>query len=237
VIPAVDLKNGVCVRLRQGDFAQKTVYSDKPVDVAQTFQQAGAQRLHVVDLDGAESGKSANSLVVESLIESLDIPVQLGGGIRSIQQMEEWFGRGVASLIVGTLAILKPQLFVQALKEFGPERCILAVDAKNGKVMVSGWQEEASYSTLDLALNFKPDGLERLLYTDISRDGMFTGPNIRATKELAQSSGLKVTASGGIASQDDLASLRQLESVGVDSVVVGRAFYENRISLEEAFRC
>lgn len=237
VIPAIDLKDGECVRLKRGDFSEKTVYSQRPLEVACAFRDKGAKRLHVVDLDGAESGEGGNQAIIQSLIDGIDIPIQLGGGLRSLALMQAWLEKGMDSLIVGTLAIEQPELFVQAMQKFGPERLILAVDAKNGKVMSAGWQKESAYTAAQLALKFKSYGLQRLLYTDILRDGMGLGPNVEATKDLAQKTGLKVTASGGVGSLDDLVKLRQLSAFGVDSVVVGRAFYENQLNLEEAFSC
>lgn len=235
VIPAIDLKDGQCVRLKQGKFSDKIIYSNEPLKMAHHFCDKGAQRLHVVDLDGAESGQSKNREVLLALAREVDVPIQLGGGIRTHQDIEFWLTQGIATVIIGTLATRDPEIVRGAIQEFGPERITLSVDAKEGRVMTHGWQTESNYTALDLATKFKPHGLQRILYTDIARDGMFTGPNISATKELAQQSGLKVTASGGVSSAKDLQRLAELEIFGVDSVVVGKAFYENKIKPEEVF--
>jgi phosphoribosylformimino-5-aminoimidazole carboxamide ribotide isomerase len=235
VIPAIDLKDGKCVRLKQGIFSDKKVYADDPVAVALSYQEAGAKRLHLIDLDGAESGVSKNVGTITGILDELTIPVQIGGGIRSVADIGNRIALGADRVIVSTLAVKSPDEFKKALKEFGTDRLILAVDARNGKVAIRGWQEEVDITATDLALEFKEDGLQRVLYTDIARDGMFTGPNIAMTKELAIKSGLKVIASGGISGLQDLDALRQIELYGIDSVVVGKAFYEGKIKPEDVF--
>jgi phosphoribosylformimino-5-aminoimidazole carboxamide ribotide isomerase len=235
IIPAIDLKDGKCVRLRQGIFSEKKIYADDPAATAVAFQDAGAKRLHLIDLDGAESGIAKNETVIRAILSELTIPIQIGGGIRKLDDIRKWLTFGVDRVIVGTLAVQEPEVFLAALTEFGGEKLIIAVDARDGKVAIKGWQEDADISAPDLALEFKEDGLQRILYTDITRDGMFSGPNIGATKEIAIKTGLKVIASGGIGSLADLDALKKLELFGVDSVVVGKAFYEGRIKPEDVF--
>ncbi len=235
VIPAIDLKDGRCVRLKQGAFADQTIYSENPVAVAREFERCGASRLHIVDLDGAQTGESKNAETVRQIIDACRLPVQLGGGIRSLENVRFWLKAGVDAVIVGTLAVREPDTFRQALSEFGG-RVTLAVDARDGEVMVAGWQEGTKTSATALALRFKKDGLSRLLYTDISRDGMFAGPNVEQTRLVAETTGLKVTASGGVSSARDLQQLAELAPFGVDSAVVGKAFYEKKLNPEEIFR-
>lgn len=235
IIPAIDIKEGKCVRLKQGVFLQKTVYSDNPEEVALYFQNLGAKRLHVVDLDGAKTGTSKNRALIREILSEVQIPIQLGGGIRSFAQVEQWLDLGIESIIIGTMAVKQPEVVEQSLEQFGSERLILAVDARDGKVAIEGWQRDSEVRAVDLVQYFKHAGIERILYTDISRDGMLSGPNLSAIKEMAVSTRLKVTASGGISSKQDLIDLEELESFGVDSVIVGRAFYECRISPEEVF--
>lgn len=237
IIPAVDLKEGQIVRLRQGDFAQKTVYAGDPLEAARHFQEKGAPRLHIVDLDGTQSGRPSNQATVESLVDRLTIPLQLGGGIRSVEAIDFWLSRGVDRVVVGTLALEAPGLFDQALDMFGGKRLILAVDVRDGSVMTHGWQTQTSFTAAEIALRFKPRGLKRVLFTDISRDGMFSGPNLETTRQLAQETGLRVIASGGISTKKDLANLAALKAVGVEAAVVGKAIYENRLTLEELFSC
>lgn len=229
VIPAIDIKNGKCVRLRQGEFSEDTIYSDKPEEVARAFHAAGARRLHIVDLDGAKSGVPQNTAPIQKIVMEVPVAVQLGGGIRSLDHIAFWFNLGVKAVILGTLAVEQPEIVNQALKKFSPERIILSTDARNGMVAIQGWQKSAGVSAIMLAQAFKSVGLKRVLYTDISRDGMLCGPNLETTRQLALSTGLRVTASGGISSVEDLKALQKLEEYGVDSVVVGRAFYEGRI--------
>ncbi len=235
IIPAIDIKAGVCVRLKQGNFSEQTVYSDSPVETALYFQELGAQRLHLVDLDGAETGKSNNKAVIAEILSNVKIPIQLGGGIRSFEDIKSWLTAGIHSVILGTLALENPQVVKRALDEFGPERIIVAMDTRKGKIAVKGWRQQSEIEAVELAQNYKRLGLKRVLYTDIARDGMLTGPDINALKHVAITTGLNVTASGGIASKQDLRKLAALEPLGVDSVIVGRAFYERRILPEEVF--
>ncbi len=235
VIPAIDLRGGKCVRLQQGAFDAQKVYSENPVDMAGKFAQCGAQKLHLIDLDGAQTGKALNVEVVKKIVTECGLPVQLGGGIRSFEAIRYWLELGLQNVIVSTMAFRKAAEFEKALTRFSGE-IILAVDARDGEVMIDGWQQGTGMTATDLALQFKPAGLCRLLYTDISRDGMFTGPNAEQTKKIAESTGLKVTASGGVSSIEDIERLSGLVPFGVDSVVVGKAFYEGKIKPEDIFR-
>jgi phosphoribosylformimino-5-aminoimidazole carboxamide ribotide isomerase len=235
VIPAIDLKEGNCVRLKQGVFSEKKVYATKPLEVADMFQEKGARRLHLIDLDGAQSGVSGNADVIKAIVAELTIPVQVGGGIRSYDNIKFWLDIGVDRVIIGTLAVRDQKVVEDAIREFGAEKIVVAVDARDGMVAIDGWQKKSDISAVDLAMDFKEAGLTRVLYTDISRDGMFTGPNIETTKEIAIRAGLKVIASGGISRKADLDKLAELETFGVDSAVVGKAFYEGRIKPSEVF--
>lgn len=234
VIPAIDVKGGKCVRLRQGEFNKETIYSDSPLTVATQFEEHGARRLHVVDLDGAR-GQRDNRAIITELIAELSIPVQIGGGVRSLLDIDYWIEQGAARVVVGTLAVKAPEIFLEALAKYDGERLILAVDARDGQVAVSGWREVLELSAVELALSFREDGLQRLLYTDISRDGMLTGPNVVATQHVAAETGMKVIASGGVSSLADIHALEPLRPFGVESVVVGRAFYESKIKPAEVF--
>lgn len=233
VIPAIDIKDGKTVRLKQGNFAEKTVYSETPVASALYFQNLGAKRLHLVDLDGAESGEAPNRIIVEEILGSVKIPIQLGGGIRSLEAIARWLDLGIQSIIIGTIALANPEIVKGALQKFGAERVIVAVDALDGMVATEGWQKQSKIKATDLALNYKRAGLEKILYTDIERDGMLTGPNLMSIKDMAVATNLKIIASGGVSSKEDLKDLEHLEQYGVDSVVVGRAFYERRLLPEE----
>ncbi len=229
VIPAIDIKDGQTVRLKQGNFSEKTVYSETPVESALSFQGFGAKRLHLVDLDGAESGEPPNQTIIEKILGSVKVPIQLGGGIRSLEAIARWLDLGIQRVIIGTLAVENPEIVKLALRKFGPERIIVSVDALGGMVAIEGWQKQSKIKATDLALKYKRAGLERILYTDIRRDGMLTGPNLNSIKDVAVQTNLKIIASGGVSSKEDLKDLENLEQYGVDSVVVGRAFYEGRL--------
>lgn len=235
IIPAIDIKDGKCVRLLQGYFSKQTVYSDFPEEVAYSFQNSGAKRLHLVDLDGAKTGITKNYAIIEKIVSTVQLPIQLGGGIRSFEQITNWLSLGVSSVVVGTLALKQPAVVGLSLAKFGPERIILAVDVRKGKVSSEGWQNNSEISAIKFVKNFGNAGLGRIIYTDISRDGTLAGPNLQAIKEIALQTGLKITASGGIASKHHLLQLQELAPFGVDSVIVGRAFYESRILPEEVF--
>lgn len=237
VIPAIDLKDGKCVRLLQGKAAKETIYSDNPVEMAIMFEEAGAQCLHLVDLDGAFSGKSANLRSIFAIIQAVKIPVELGGGIRNRDDIKRMLEMGVTSVIVGTMAVKNPGVLESALKEFSGEKVILGIDSRDGKVAVSGWNEQTDFDDVKFGLHWKQLGIERIIFTDIARDGMLTGPNLPALRQFAEKTQLKITASGGISSKVDIDRVKSLESVGVDQVIVGKAIYEGKIQLNEILPC
>ena len=231
VIPAIDLRGGKCVRLYQGDFAQETVYSDDPEEVALRWQEMGAARLHVVDLDGAAQGKPANLGVIESIARSLEAPIQMGGGIRDMAAVERAFGIGVKRVVIGTSAVSNPDLVESACKRFGSEALIVGVDTREGLVATRGWRESTPVTAKDLILRMTALGVRRFIYTDISRDGAMTEPNFQEIERLVRDTGAKIVASGGVSS---IERLRQLAALGVEGAIVGKALYENAIDLREA---
>ncbi len=237
LIPAIDLKEGKCVRLLQGREEEQTVYSDDPVRQALIFQEAGAARLHLVDLDGAFRGQGKNEDTILKIISALKIPVQVGGGIRGPQEVLKKIQQGAASVIIGTMAVKHPELFEESLQVHGGEALLLGIDAKNRKVAVEGWKENTELKDVEFALHWKANGVKRVIFTDIARDGMLTGPNLEALEDFASRSGLKITASGGVSSMEDLENLQRLEASGVDQVIIGKAFYDGRIDMAEALSC
>lgn len=235
IIPAIDLQKGKCVRLSQGQKDSATIYDGDPVKVAKDFELAGARMLHVVDLDGAFSDpNSPNRRLVSQIIAAIKIPVQLGGGLRSVGDVQAVIDLGVTRAIVGTLAVEAPEKVEQLVQMFGADRIAAGIDARDGEVLVRGWQTQGKVKAIDLARSVARTGVERIIYTDVARDGMLTGPNLEQTSLIARESGLKVTASGGVSSLDDLKRLKQLSAFGVDSVIVGKALYEGRFTFAEA---
>ena len=237
VIPAIDLIDGKCVRLLQGKATMGTVYSDNPAEMAMLFEEAGAQCLHLVDLDGAFSGKSANMRSIQAIIQAVGIPVELGGGMRNREDIERMLDLGVSSVIVGTMAVKSPEILKSVLKEYSGEKIILGIDSRNGKVAISGWEKQTKINDIEFGIHWKQYGIERIIYTDITRDGMLTGPNLPALRQFAKETHLKITASGGISSKTDIERIKSLESEGVDHVIVGKAIYEGRIRLNEILPC
>jgi phosphoribosylformimino-5-aminoimidazole carboxamide ribotide isomerase len=234
IIPAIDLKGGRCVRLTQGRMDSATTYGDDPVSVARQFEEQGAQRVHVVDLDGAMAGaESPNRLVVRKIVESIGVPVQFGGGVRTATDVEKLIDSGVALVILGTLATESIETLRELLKKFESKICV-GIDARDGVVMKHGWAAATNLSAIEFALQVAQLGVERVIYTDIKRDGMLTGPNIEQTVELARGAQIRVTASGGVSSLHDIERLCAVTEPLVDSVIVGRALYERRFTLEEA---
>ncbi len=234
LFPAIDLRQGRCVRLRQGRMEDETVFSQDPADMARRWQARGARWLHLVNLDGAFSQASENLSVVRAIAETVDIPIQLGGGMRDVEAARDGLALGASRIILGTVAIAVPQVVADAVERFGPQRVVVGIDAREGRVATHGWTEISEVDAIDLAKEMADLGVERVVYTDISRDGMMTGPNVEATLQLARRTRLKVIASGGVATLDDLRLLRPLEGDGVEGVIVGRALYEGAFSLEEA---
>jgi phosphoribosylformimino-5-aminoimidazole carboxamide ribotide isomerase len=231
VIPSIDLKSGRCVRLYQGDYQRETVYSEDPLAVAQSWQDQGAPRLHLVDLDGAAAGTPVNLDTVSNIIDRLTIPVQVGGGIRDQQTAQRLLDSGAHRVVIGTAAVEDPLLVRQLCQKYGSHRVVVAVDAREGQVAIKGWTEKTTVTTLDLAKQMSLLGVTRILYTDIHRDGTLTEPNFAANATLVKETGLAVLASGGITS---LNHIRGLAQTGVEGVVVGSALYTGTISLPDA---
>ena len=234
LIPAIDLKEGKCVRLRQGRMDEDTVFSDDPVAMAGKWVKAGAKRLHLVDLDGAFAGKPKNAGIIKEIAETYpDIPIQVGGGIRDEETIQEYLNAGVSYVIIGTKAVSEPHFVSDIAVEF-PSHIIIGLDAKDGKVAIDGWSKLSNHDVIDLAQQFEADGVEAIIYTDISRDGMMTGVNIDATAKLAQAIHIPVIASGGICNLDDIKALGTIVEEGVIGAISGRAIYEGTLDFAEA---
>jgi len=233
VIPAIDLRDGAVVRLHQGQADQVTHYSCDPVSVAREWNEQGATWLHVVDLDGAFFGCPRHLAVLERMVKAIDTPIEFGGGLRSLRDIEQALRIGVARVILGSAALTNPELVRKVVKRYG-ERIAVAVDVRGGKVHTLGWQKASGDSPLDAVQRLKSAGIERIIYTDISRDGTMRGPNIEATKQIAIDTGLKVIASGGVSALDDIRAVKRIESFRIEGVIVGKALYERRFTLAEA---
>ena len=234
LIPAIDLKDGQCVRLRQGRMDDTTIFSDSPVDVAERWVNAGARRLHLVDLNGAFEGKPVNGEVVRAVVERFpDVPVQIGGGIRDVETVQAYIDAGVQYCIIGTKAVQDPQFVVKLCEQF-PGHIIVGIDAKNGMVATDGWAEVSSVSAIELAQQFEQAGVSAIVYTDIARDGMMKGVNVEETMKLAQSISIPVVASGGVTNMDDIKALCAVEDQGIMGAILGRSIYEGTIDLAEA---
>ncbi|MEO0820257.1 MAG: 1-(5-phosphoribosyl)-5-[(5-phosphoribosylamino)methylideneamino]imidazole-4-carboxamide isomerase [Pseudomonadota bacterium] len=230
--PAIDLKDGACVRLLRGDMAAATVFSEDPAAQARAFQDAGCRWLHIVDLNGAFAGRPVNAPAVEAILRAVSVPVQLGGGIRTMATIEAWLSRGVARVILGTVALRDPDL-VRAAAGAHPGRIAVGIDARAGRVAVEGWAETSDVDAIDLARRFEDAGVAAIVYTDIDRDGAMQGPNIAATAALARAISIPVIASGGVSSLEDLTALKA-SGVALDGVISGRALYDGRLDLGEA---
>ena len=234
--PAIDIRQGRCVRLVKGRPEHETVYGESPADVASRWQSLGATYLHVVDLDGAFTGETGNRRSVVDILKQADIPVQLGGGIRTSGAVEAWLALGVRRVILGTAAVERPDMVRQVVEEWGPERIVVGIDARAGRVAVSGWTSGRSCSSLELAEAMKEAGIRRIVYTDIDRDGTMNGLNTGSTARLARESGLRVIASGGVATMEDLERASGAAADGLEGVVLGKSLYEGTIDLSEAVR-
>ncbi|HYM04317.1 MAG TPA: 1-(5-phosphoribosyl)-5-[(5-phosphoribosylamino)methylideneamino]imidazole-4-carboxamide isomerase [Stellaceae bacterium] len=233
LFPAIDLKDGKCVRLLRGEMSAATVFNDDPTAQARSFVAAGCRWLHVVDLDGAFAGKPMNQQAVAGIVAAAGVPVQLGGGIRDRATIDAWLERGVTRVILGTVALTDPGL-VKAACRAHPERIVVGIDARGGRVAVEGWAKASERDALDLALAFEDAGVAAIVYTDIERDGALTGVNIEATAGLARRLSTPVIASGGVASLADLSALKAFEQDGIAGVICGRALYDGRIDLRQA---
>jgi phosphoribosylformimino-5-aminoimidazole carboxamide ribotide isomerase len=234
IIPAIDLKDGQCVRLRQGLMDDSTVFSDDPVAVAKRWVDAGCRRLHLVDLNGAFAGEPVNGDVVTAIARAYpDLPVQIGGGIRSLETIEHYVRAGVAFVIIGTKAVKEPAFVAEACKAF-PGKVIVGLDAKDGRVATDGWAEVSDVMAGDLAKKFETYGVSAIVYTDIARDGMMQGVNVEATVAMAQASSIPVIASGGITNLDDIRALNAVASQGITGAITGRAIYEGTLDVAEA---
>jgi phosphoribosylformimino-5-aminoimidazole carboxamide ribotide isomerase len=235
VIPAIDLLDGKCVRLYQGDYQQSRVFNENPVTVARQWAEQGATRLHLVDLDGAKAGKLVNLATIEAIARAIDIPVQVGGGLRDGESVGNLLKIGVDKAILGTIAVENPDLVSELGQRF-PNRIIVGIDARDGKVATRGWLETSTLEAIELAKQMQDRGVASIIYTDIHRDGTLAGPNLAALRELAEAIELPVIASGGIGSLTNLLSLLSLEAIGVTGVIVGRALYTGEVDLGEAIR-
>jgi len=230
IYPAVDIKDGRCVRLVQGEFDKVTVYSDNPVEMGLKWERMGAQYLHVVDLDGARTGQIQNTPIISEMAVKLGIPVQLGGGIRTVETIETLLCKGIHRVILGTSAVKNPELVKQALKTF-EDSVVIGIDAKDGMVAIEGWAKTSEFTAIGFAKKMEELGAKTIIYTDISRNGMLAGPNLKAMEEMVKAVNIEVIASGGVRNIDDI---RNLKNVGVSGVIVGKALYTGDLDLKEA---
>jgi len=231
LFPAIDIKNGQCVRLKQGSFQDILVYSESPLKIAKQWEASGASFIHIVDLDGALVGHSVNDEVIKSIVAEVKIPIQVGGGIRTIKDIENKLELGIERVIIGTKAVKDPAFIKDAVTTFGSKSIVIGIDAKDGMVAIEGWEKVSNYQAVTLAMEMKKYGVKTIVYTDISKDGMLQGPNISHTKEMVEATGLNIIASGGVSSLKDL---EMLEEIKVYGAIVGKALYENRIDLKKA---
>lgn len=235
IFPAIDIRDGKCVRLTEGRFDKETIFADYPADMAKKWASLGAEFLHIVDLDGALAGKSVNLPAIQAILDSVDIPVQLGGGIRTIENIEEVLKLGVSRVILGSVAVRNPELVKTACEKFG-DKIVVGIDARDGIVAVEGWGVSGGVEAEELAKKMAAVGVKRIVYTDISRDGTLTGVNTEATAKLARVSGIKVIASGGVRSIQDMIDVKAVEADGVEGVIVGKAIYTDSLDLVEALK-
>jgi len=233
--PAIDLKDGNCVRLLRGEMDAATVFNNDPGDQARAFKEAGFKKIHLVDLNGAFEGKPVNAAAVESILANTDVPAQLGGGIRDLKTIEMWLDKGISRVILGTIALRDPQIVKDACKAF-PGHIAVGIDARDSMVAVEGWAETSETSALDLAQKFEDAGVEAIIYTDIDRDGALQGVNVEATAALAEKISIPVIASGGVASIKDVEELLKVKSSGIEGVIIGRALYDGRIDPAAALK-
>lgn len=235
IFPAIDIRGGKCVRLIKGDFSQETVFSDRPQEMAKKWAEQGAKYLHVVDLDGALAGKPANLEAIKEIIAAVSIPIELGGGIRTMENIEMLLALGVERVILGSVAVKNPELVKAACAKFG-ERIVVGIDAKDGIVAVEGWGVSGDVKAEKLAQQMAAVGVKHIIYTDISRDGTLSGVNVEATAILAKESGIKVIASGGVSSIEDIIKVKKAEALGIEGVIVGKAIYTGSLDLGQALQ-
>ncbi|TWH52100.1 1-(5-phosphoribosyl)-5-[(5-phosphoribosylamino)methylideneamino]imidazole-4-carboxamide isomerase [Sporomusa sp. KB1] len=236
IFPAIDIRGGRCVRLTEGRFDKETVFADNPADMARKWAAAGAEYLHVVDLDGALAGKSVNLEVVSTIVETVNIPVQLGGGIRTLANIEQVLKAGVSRVILGSVAVRSPELVREACRHFGSQ-IVVGIDARDGQAAVDGWEVSGGVGAEELAKKMADAGVARIIYTDISRDGTLQGVNVAATASLAKAAGIPVIASGGVKSTDDITALQAANTEGgIEGVIVGKAIYTGAVDVAAAIR-
>ncbi|MCF8127773.1 MAG: 1-(5-phosphoribosyl)-5-[(5-phosphoribosylamino)methylideneamino]imidazole-4-carboxamide isomerase [Deltaproteobacteria bacterium] len=235
IIPAIDIKDGKCVRLKQGRMSDETIFSDKPEEMAKKWFECGAERLHLVDLDGAISGKPVNRKTIRGIVEAVPIPIELGGGVRDMATLGAYFDLGLQYVILGTVAHKNPEFVKEACRCY-PDQIILGIDARNNRIAVEGWTEETNLTPAGLVEKFENDGLAAIIYTDINRDGMRTGCNVEATWALARKTNIPVIASGGISEIDDVLKILPLAADGVVGLITGRALYDGSLDLADAIK-
>jgi phosphoribosylformimino-5-aminoimidazole carboxamide ribotide isomerase len=235
IIPAIYIRQGKSVKLKQGKIEAEIIYSTEPVFIAKLWKAKGARRIHVVDLDGAFSGTNVNKEIIKNICSQVDTPIEIGGGIRNMNKIKEAFDFGATYVVLGTVAVYNPEIVKQAIDKYGPEKIIVSVDAKDGKVAIGGWKDVTHIDFLELVSNLKEIGVKEILYTDISRDGMFAGPDFAGIEKLSES-GMKIIVSGGIKTISDLIKLKKCEENGVVATVVGSALYTDDFKLEDAIK-
>lgn len=235
-IPAIDIMDGRCVRLIRGDFDRRSTYGTDPSAVAATWQSKGAELIHVVDLDGARAGHPVNLQAISGILDTVSVPIEVGGGIRSFETASHLLGKGVRRVVLGTAAVTEPDLVKRLIDSFSPDRVVVGIDARGGQVATSGWTDTHLVKATELARAIKSLGVIEVIYTDIDKDGMMSGPSMESTRELAAESGLRVIASGGVSTLSDLTRLKDLEQDGVTGVIIGKALYEGAVKLEDAIR-
>ncbi len=233
ILPAIDLMNGTCVRLKEGVENTRKIYSDRPEEIALQWQSMGAKIIHVVNLDGAFGRAGENARVIENILSSVKIPIELGGGIRSLEDAQNWLLLGVARVIFGTVAVMQPKIIAEAVKEFGSDRVVVGIDARRNKVAIEGWTKQTGEDVLAFARKMKGLGVERIIYTDIQRDGRSTGPNVERTVQLARETQVKLIASGGISTVEHLRALADADEANIEGAIIGTALYEGELSLPE----
>lgn len=233
IFPAIDIRGGRCVRLTEGRFDKETVFADNPVDIVERWTKAGAEYLHVVDLDGALAGTSRNLDAIQNILEHANIPVQVGGGIRTLKNMEQLLSLGVTRVILGSVAVKNPALVKEACAKF-PGQIVVGIDAKDGEAAVEGWSVRGGMQALELAKKMSQAGVEHIVFTDIARDGNLSGVNVEATAQMAMHSDVKIIASGGVSSLEDIIKLKKYEDLGIEGCIIGKAIYTGAVDLAEA---